>query len=241
MIPTSALHSTAETLMAKAAIEIPDDYLRGLRRCANTEKGDLSAFFIQALQLQRKECQVTVIQHPLFGRVEFLAADEIDEYGEICELKPIAFRDVDYEATLYYTRETLPGLTARSLEPLAALVARLDDLDKVLRTSVPDDVRESWLSDRMDPETWASEDAAAEAQAMLREAFPDTPTLSDVTAGQLAKALKLERLGFSLAPEGSGDAALTLDYRILPDEFDNYVFAAKFAADGQLISVDLES
>src|SRR5688500_8450931 len=35
--------------MTKAAIEIPDDYLAGLRRCADTEKGDLSAFVIQAM------------------------------------------------------------------------------------------------------------------------------------------------------------------------------------------------
>jgi L(+)-tartrate dehydratase alpha subunit len=47
MIPISFLQKTAEALMAKAAIEIPDDYLAGLRRCADTEKGDLSAFVIQ--------------------------------------------------------------------------------------------------------------------------------------------------------------------------------------------------
>ena len=35
--------------MARAAIEIPDDYLGGLRRCADTEKGDLSSFVIQAM------------------------------------------------------------------------------------------------------------------------------------------------------------------------------------------------
>ena len=35
--------------MAKAAIEIPQDYLDGLRRAADTEKGDLSAFVIQAM------------------------------------------------------------------------------------------------------------------------------------------------------------------------------------------------
>ena len=35
--------------MAKAAIEIPDDYLAGLRRCADTEKGDLSSFVIKAM------------------------------------------------------------------------------------------------------------------------------------------------------------------------------------------------
>src|SRR5438132_12680562 len=49
MIPISALERTAYELMAKAAIEIPDDYLEGLRRCADTEKGDLSAFVIKAM------------------------------------------------------------------------------------------------------------------------------------------------------------------------------------------------
>ena len=49
MIPLAALQRTAEDLMAKAAIEIPDDYLAGLRRCADTEKGDLSSFVIKAM------------------------------------------------------------------------------------------------------------------------------------------------------------------------------------------------
>jgi L(+)-tartrate dehydratase alpha subunit len=49
MIPLTSLQSTAETLMRKAAIEIPEDYLGGLKRCADTEKGDLSAFVIKAM------------------------------------------------------------------------------------------------------------------------------------------------------------------------------------------------
>jgi L(+)-tartrate dehydratase alpha subunit len=49
MIPTTLVQSTAETLMARAAIEIPDDYLGGLRACASSEKGDLSAFVIKAM------------------------------------------------------------------------------------------------------------------------------------------------------------------------------------------------
>src|ERR1700728_5309154 len=49
MIPLSSIQRTAEDLMAKAAIEIPDDYLAGLRKCADTEKGDLSAFVIKAM------------------------------------------------------------------------------------------------------------------------------------------------------------------------------------------------
>jgi L(+)-tartrate dehydratase alpha subunit len=49
MIRLATLQQTAERLMAKAAIEIPVDYLGGLRACANTETGDLSAFVIKAM------------------------------------------------------------------------------------------------------------------------------------------------------------------------------------------------
>jgi L(+)-tartrate dehydratase alpha subunit len=49
MIQLSVIEDTAHTLMTKAAIEIPEDYLGGLRRCANTERGDLSSFVIQAM------------------------------------------------------------------------------------------------------------------------------------------------------------------------------------------------
>jgi len=48
-IPIRALEAAADQLMAKAAIEIPDDYVDGLRGMANTETGDLSAFVIQAM------------------------------------------------------------------------------------------------------------------------------------------------------------------------------------------------
>src|SRR5216684_9322359 len=49
MIPLASVQRIAEELMAKAAIEIPDDYLAGLRKCADTETGELSAFVIQAM------------------------------------------------------------------------------------------------------------------------------------------------------------------------------------------------
>ncbi len=49
MINISTLESTAEKLMASAAIEIPQDYLDGLRKCADTEKGELSGFVIKAM------------------------------------------------------------------------------------------------------------------------------------------------------------------------------------------------
>ena len=46
-IPISAIENTAEDLMAKAAIEIPQDYLDGLTAAADTEKGDLASFVLQ--------------------------------------------------------------------------------------------------------------------------------------------------------------------------------------------------
>jgi len=49
VISLALLQKTAEELMAKAAIEIPEDYLKGLRQCANSEKADLSAFVIRAM------------------------------------------------------------------------------------------------------------------------------------------------------------------------------------------------
>lgn len=49
MISIGAIQKTAEALMAKAAIEIPDDYLAGLEKAADTESGELSAFVIRAM------------------------------------------------------------------------------------------------------------------------------------------------------------------------------------------------
>ena len=49
MITINLIQSTAETLMNKAAIEIPEDYLTGLKQAAETEDGDLSSFVLQAM------------------------------------------------------------------------------------------------------------------------------------------------------------------------------------------------
>src|SRR3546814_10052436 len=43
------LEQAAHTLMAKAGIEIPDDYLGGIRAMAGSERGDLSAFVLRAM------------------------------------------------------------------------------------------------------------------------------------------------------------------------------------------------
>ena len=49
MIPIQLIQKTAETLMDKAAIEIPQDYLDGLRAAADSEDGDLSSFVLKAM------------------------------------------------------------------------------------------------------------------------------------------------------------------------------------------------
>jgi L(+)-tartrate dehydratase alpha subunit len=49
MIKTAVIQATAESLMKKAAIEIPDDYLTGLKQAASAEDGDLSSFVLEAM------------------------------------------------------------------------------------------------------------------------------------------------------------------------------------------------
>ena len=49
MIAVDALETAADHLMEKAAIEIPDDYLGGIQRMVASEKGDLSAFVLEAM------------------------------------------------------------------------------------------------------------------------------------------------------------------------------------------------
>ncbi len=49
MISIDVIQETAEKLMAQAAIEIPDDYLTGLKQAADAEDGDLSSFVLQAM------------------------------------------------------------------------------------------------------------------------------------------------------------------------------------------------
>ena len=49
MITIERLQATAEELMRRAAIEIPEDYLTGLKAAAAAEDGDLSSFVLEAM------------------------------------------------------------------------------------------------------------------------------------------------------------------------------------------------
>jgi L(+)-tartrate dehydratase alpha subunit len=49
MIPSSLIESTAHVLMTKAGIDIPEDYLTGIKAMAAEEEGDLSSFVLRAM------------------------------------------------------------------------------------------------------------------------------------------------------------------------------------------------
>ncbi len=49
MIPIDLIEKTAFELMCRAAIEIPDDYLAGIKAMADTETGDLGSFVLQTM------------------------------------------------------------------------------------------------------------------------------------------------------------------------------------------------
>ena len=49
MIRADAIEQAANRIMSKAAIDIPEDYLSGIRAMIDTEKGDLSAFVLEAI------------------------------------------------------------------------------------------------------------------------------------------------------------------------------------------------
>ncbi len=49
MISAATIEDTAFRLMAKAGIEIPEDYLSGIKRMAACEEGELSAFVLQTM------------------------------------------------------------------------------------------------------------------------------------------------------------------------------------------------
>ncbi|MEO0623177.1 MAG: fumarate hydratase [Pseudomonadota bacterium] len=49
MIEESTIEEAAFQIMAKAAIDIPDDYLTGIKGMIDLEKGDLSAFVLKAM------------------------------------------------------------------------------------------------------------------------------------------------------------------------------------------------
>lgn len=165
----------------------------------------------------------------------------MDEYGDLLGLQPLAFRDERIPCDLYYTPASLPRLSAATLDPLAALAGRVVELDVTARAAFTTDVSTRWLADGLNPNTWADPALHTAVIAQLDLLFPGVRVPEDVSLDRFVSALRLDRACLSIAPEGASGAAITLDYRILPNNMDNYLFAAKFAADGALMSIDTES
>ena len=75
MIAINLVQSTAETLMRKASIEIPDDYLTGLKAAAAAEDGDLGVLHAGDGALHGAR-QQHAVHH---GRLHDVAPDELDD------------------------------------------------------------------------------------------------------------------------------------------------------------------
>jgi hypothetical protein len=178
-----------------------------------------------------------VIDHSLFGRVEL---EQPDEYGGLVSLNPVLFGKKHIQADLYYSAGGMAGLMQPSLDVFAQLVPRLEEFDCVVRERLLDKDIEEWLADRADVSVW-SDDVKDEVRETLARVFPRVTTLTDVTRQDFLAALKLDRICFSLDKSGSGGAALTMDYRLLPIEIDGGVFAAKFDEVGAFIDIVTES
>ena len=72
MIPIDAIESTAARLMEKAAIDIPDDYLNGLRAAAENEEADLPCFVLKTM-LDNYDAAKQALDARLPGRVDVQA------------------------------------------------------------------------------------------------------------------------------------------------------------------------
>jgi len=164
-------------------------------------------------------------RHPFFGRRKL---SELSTIGKA----DIADRKVPID--LYMRKQTMLAFEPEQLDAFVPLVENLAALDATVRAAFPEDVRKDWLEERFAYGSPAQ-------RAALGKAFPGASSPADVTPAAFASALVLDRACFSLSPEDSGGAVLTLDYLVLPKRHDDERFAAKFDASGALMGVVLES
>lgn len=165
--------------------------------------------------------------HPYFG-----ALPELDMFMPIAMVDLADGRPI--ELTVYMNEARLTDFTPSDLDGFVALAQGLPELDAKLRAAIPAEIRLRWLSDRLEPfgEDWRD---------LMAAAFPGAQRAEDVSPAAFARALWLERGCFSLSPEDSGGAALSLDYRILPPDHDSEVVVARFSLEGALLDVVIES
>lgn len=181
------------------------------------------------------------IDHHLFGRIAFLPDNALDDFGDLVELNPVPYRQRTIPATLFYSRSVLPNAVAQTVEKLADLALRLNALDSEVRHRIPASLQTNWCSDRLNPDYFGSSEQYESVCAELSRILPSAADQIAVRSGEFSDALKLEKICFSLDPAGSGGAALSMDYRILPVELDAEIICATFDLEGQLVSIHTES
>lgn len=164
-------------------------------------------------------------RHPYFGR------RKLSDFSRLTT-STVAGRKIPFD--LFMTKKTMAAFEPEHLDPFVSLVEKLDGLDAGVRSGFPEAMRMEWLEERF---TYGT----PTLRRALDQIFPDATDPSAVSPQAFAAALVLKRGCFSLSPEKSGGAALTLDYAILPARNDNELFAAKFSLDGELLDLVIES
>ena len=150
----------------------------------------------------------------------------------LCQLRLADGRSIPLD--FYMTEARVEDFVPADLDIFVPLSQQIPTLDARFRAAFPEQMRQDWLNDRLG--------AGAEDWAPLMESrFPGAKRAEDVGRADFIDALELRRGCFSLVPKDSGEAALTLDYQILPADEDNNVFAARFALDGSFLDVVIES
>jgi len=165
-------------------------------------------------------------RHPYFGRCKLSKLSRITT-------ATVAGRKIPLD--LYMTTKAMAAFEPEQLDPLVPLAQNLESLDAKVRAEFPEEERINWLKDRFEY------DPPPTLRRALDRVFPGAARYEDVSRQAFVAALTFKRGCFSLSPENSGGAALTLDYTVLPSRIDNYLFAAKFLMSGDLLEIVIES
>lgn len=150
------------------------------------------------------------------------------------ELPPINIGGKAVEVWLYMSGEQLKYLQPSDLDIFVPLVARIDEFDKIARAAVPAETSDYFH------DLWDDEDYRKRVQA----AFPDMKGPDDAKADQIEAAIWPNHITLSLDLSGSGGAALSIDYKLLPEDEElpeDNVFCASFAPDGKFLGIAQES
>lgn len=164
-------------------------------------------------------------RHPYFGLRKLSVLGTIGK-------ATVAGRKVPID--LYMSKRTMLAFEPEQLNVFVPLAENLAGLDAKVRAAFPEETRNQWLEDRF---TYGS----PKLRAALDKIFPGATSPSEVAPAAFVSSLILDRARFSLSPDSSGGAVLTLDYTVLPKRNDDELFAARFDTSGALMDILVES